>query len=39
MYKFRIGERFAILPALNVDFVGGDMVYVYGANFAIEFGK
>lgn len=39
MYKFRISERFSILPTLDVDFVGGDTAYVYGANFAFEFGK
>jgi len=39
MYKFRIGERFGIFPVLNADFVGGDVTYVYGANFSIEFGK
>jgi hypothetical protein len=29
LYKFRLGERFRILPALNVDFVDGESVYVW----------
>lgn len=36
-YFFQVGSRFAIGPAVNVDFVNGEQVWVYGVNFEMGF--
>ncbi len=36
-YDFHIGERFGIAPAVNLDFVNNEEVWVYGLNFTYGF--
>ena len=36
-YYFHLGSRFGIGPAVNVDFVDGNEVWVYGVNFEVMF--
>jgi len=36
-YDFHIGERFGIVPAINLDFVNNEEVWVYGLNFTYGF--
>ncbi len=37
VYYFHVGSRFGIGPAVNVDFVEGEEVWVYGVNFEVGF--
>ena len=37
-WEFEVGERFAITPIANIDFVDGDEVYVWGVEFGYRFG-
>ena len=37
-WEFEVGERFVLTPILNVDFVDGDKVYVYGVAFGYKLG-
>ena len=36
-YYFHVGSRFGIGPAVSVDFVEGEEVWVYGVNFEVGF--
>ena len=36
-YEFEIGEKWAIIPEFNVDFVDNSEVLVYGLNFGYKF--
>jgi len=36
-YEFEIGEKWAIIPSFNVDFVDNSEVLVYGLNFGYKF--
>jgi len=36
-YYFHVGSRFGIGPTVNVDFVNGHEVWVYGVNFEVMF--
>ena len=36
-YEFEIGEKWAITPEFNVDFVDNSEVYVYGLSFGYKF--
>lgn len=36
-YFFDVGSRFGIGPAVNLDVVEGDDVWVYGVNFEVVF--
>ena len=37
-WDFELGERFVVTPVVNVDFVDGDKVYVYGVEFGYKLG-
>lgn len=36
-YWFHFGQRFGLAPAVNVDFVDGHEVWIYGVNFEVMF--
>ena len=36
-YDIHIGESFGIMPAINLDFVNNEEVWVYGLNFTYGF--
>jgi len=36
-YEFEVSEQWVIVPELNVDFVDGEEVYVYGVSFGYGF--
>lgn len=36
-YNLRIGERYGVIPNVNLDFVDGERVWVYGLNFTYGF--
>ncbi len=36
-YDIAIGDRFGITPAIDLDLVGGEQVWVFGLNFAVKF--
>ena len=37
-WDFELGERFVVTPVVNVNFVDGDKVYVYGVEFGYKLG-
>jgi hypothetical protein len=36
-YNFHLGERYSVLPSVNLDLVDGEEVWVWGASFGVMF--